>query len=54
MRIIKHLLEQVHVEPDGGRGFGADLINNKRCSKFSRTPNRSEVFKRYNYRFKLN
>ena len=52
MRLIKHLLEQVHVEPIGGGG-SIELINNRKCSKCPLTPNRSEVFKRYNYRFKL-
>jgi len=53
MHLLINLIEQLNTDNlFGGGGKSLDLINEppKGCLKI--TPNRPEVFKRYNYRFR--
>lgn len=54
MHIIEHFLGQLNAEHlhGGGGGSKLDLINRPAKPDGGITPNRSEVFKGFNYQFK--
>lgn len=53
MQLIAHLLEHLHGDHISGLGGNSLERINRPVKPCGITPNRTEVFKRFNYRFQL-
>ncbi len=53
MHTIINFLEHIQVDvPFGGGGKSLDLINSPQQPSLTNTPNRRQLFKHFNYKFK--